>query len=41
MLEIKVRNPGAELTSVKFNGKKDCMMGKLFGIGKLQFYFQR
>ena len=41
MLEIKVRNPGAELTSVKFNGKERLHDGKLFGIGKLQFYFQR
>ena len=30
MLEIKVRNPGAELTSVKFNGKERLHDGKNF-----------
>ena len=30
MLEIKVRNPGAELTSVKFNGKERLHDGKTF-----------
>ena len=30
MLEIKVKNPGAELTSVKFNGKERLHDGKTF-----------
>lgn len=30
MLEIKVKNPGAELTSIKFNGKEKLHDGKTF-----------
>ena len=41
MIEIKVKNPGAELTSIKFNEKKDYTTEKLFGIDKLQYCFQQ
>ena len=30
MIEIKVKNPGAELTSIKFNGKERLHNGKTF-----------